>query len=65
MLYFLNMAPQNDAKLCSHNDIEVPSCLKRSLSAIVRASIKQYPRQSKDKSVKYFKESTTGPIKLS
>lgn len=65
ILYFLKIAPQNDARLCSHNEIEVPSCLNLFLSACVRDSTRQYPSTSYDKLVKYFNESTTGWIRLS
>jgi len=61
MLYFLNIAPQNDARDCNHKDILVPSCLNLSLSAPANASTRQYPNTSYEIFVKYFKESTTGP----
>jgi len=62
MLYFLNIAPQKEARDCSHKDILVPSCLNLSLSAPASASTRQYPNTSYEIFVKYFKESTTGPI---
>jgi hypothetical protein len=61
MLYFLKIAPQNDASDCSQRDMLVPSCLNRFLSAPANASIKQYPRTSYDILVRYLRESTTGP----
>jgi len=41
MLYFLKMAPQKEARLCSHKEIDVPSCLKRSRSADAKDSMRQ------------------------
>lgn len=61
MLYFLNIAPQKEARDCNHKDILVPSCLNLSLSAPASASTRQYPNTSYEIFVKYFKESTTGP----
>lgn len=61
MLYFLNIAPQKEARDCNHKDILVPSCLNLSLSAPANASTRQYPNTSYEIFVKYFKESTTGP----
>lgn len=63
MLYFLNMAPQKEARDCNQRDMLVPSCLNRFLSAPASASIKQYPRTSYEILVRYLSESTTGPLK--
>ena len=65
MEYFLNMLPAKFARLWSHSDKLVSSVFIRSFSGLASASMTQYARISSDMAVTYFKQSTTGPIKLS
>ena len=65
MLYFLKTAPQKLDRDVSQSEMLVPSCLVRSFSGLLSASMMEYPRTSKESEVRYLSESTTGLMRLS